>query len=66
LVNSVNKRYKYPIIITTIFLAALIGYSRLYLHVHYPSDVLGGYFVGAVFLIMGISLRKHSNLNQAR
>lgn len=66
LINSVNKRYKYPIIIITAILAALIGYSRLYLQVHYPSDVLAGYFVGAVFLVIGISLRERSNRREAR
>lgn len=29
-------------------LAALIGFSRLYLYVHYPSDVLGGVLVGCL------------------
>lgn len=61
LINLVNKRYKYPIIIAAILIASLIGYSRLFLQVHYPSDVLAGYFVGAVFLIIGISLRERSN-----
>lgn len=27
-----------------------IGFSRVYLGAHYPSDVAGGYFVGAVWL----------------
>lgn len=32
-----------------------IGISRIYLGVHYPSDVAAGYFVGAVWLgaVMG-------------
>lgn len=29
-----------------VILAALIAFSRLYLGVHYPSDVLGGFLVG--------------------
>lgn len=32
--------------IPAIFLAALIGFSRLYLGVHYPTDVLAGALVG--------------------
>jgi membrane-associated phospholipid phosphatase len=29
----------------------VIGVSRVYLGAHYPSDVVGGYFVGAVWLV---------------
>jgi undecaprenyl-diphosphatase len=34
-----------------IFLILLIGFSRIYLNVHYLSDVLGGYLLGAILLI---------------
>ena len=34
--------------ITAIVIASLIGFSRLYLGVHYPSDVLGGVLVAWV------------------
>lgn len=34
--------------IATVVLAALIAFSRLYLGVHYPSDVLGGFLVACV------------------
>lgn len=33
----------------------LIGFSRIYLGVHYLSDVLGGYLVGLLWLIVGIT-----------
>ncbi len=39
-----------------IALILLIGFSRLYLGVHYVSDVWGGYLAGALWLIIGIGL----------
>lgn len=41
--------------IAAIFVIA-IGFSRLYLGLHYPSDVLAGYLVGAIFVILGIKV----------
>lgn len=37
-----NKRYSW----TAYLLAALVGFSRIYLMVHYASDILGGMLVG--------------------
>lgn len=34
----------------------LIGISRIYFGVHYPSDVLAGYMAGSVWLVLCISL----------
>lgn len=35
--------------IAPLILAFLIGFSRIYIHVHYPSDVIAGMIVGIVF-----------------
>lgn len=37
-------------------LACLIAFSRLYLYVHYPTDILGGIFVGFAAGYMGYAL----------
>lgn len=39
-----------------VLLALAIGFSRLYLGVHFLSDVLGGYLLGLLWLIIGICI----------
>jgi membrane-associated phospholipid phosphatase len=38
------------------FLMVAIPLSRLYLGVHFPTDLLGGYFIGAVLLILYVRI----------
>ena len=40
-------------------LILLVGWSRLYLGVHYLSDVLAGFLVGAAFLYLAIIVTRH-------
>jgi undecaprenyl-diphosphatase len=43
-----TRRYRYtlPVVVICATMIALIGISRIYLGVHYPSDVLAGYVGG--------------------
>lgn len=45
-----NTKFRVPIIISAIFFAAFIGFSRLYLGVHYPTDILAGWLVSIAWV----------------
>lgn len=53
-----KKKYKNLIILLTGLLIVLIGYSRLALNVHYLTDVIGGYLIGALFIIVYLEIAK--------
>lgn len=53
---STNFGKQVPIGILTLFLCIMIGLSRIVLNEHYLSDVLGGYLVGTLWLMVAISL----------
>lgn len=60
--NSPKKQTLRKVTITLgTLLILLIGISRLYLGVHYATDVLGGYLIGSLWLIMGITLINHQS-----
>lgn len=54
--NIDDWKKKVNIFFTGLLVVLLIGFSRLYLGVHYVSDVWGGYLIGALWLIIGISI----------
>ncbi len=49
-------RYAKAIIATTTALVLMIGFSRLYLGVHFPSDVIAGYLLSILWLAIGIRI----------
>lgn len=60
--NLKNKKIKYPLIILLSLLILLIGISRIYLGVHYVTDVLGGYIIGLIYLIVFIKILKKKKI----
>ena len=50
--NVKNKYLKVTLICLLSLLIILIGISRIYVGVHYPSDVLGGYILSLLILIL--------------
>jgi len=61
LATEVRKKAFWAIAIAV---AILVGFSRLYLGVHYPGDVLGGWFFGLVLVLLyaWLSARYQSKL----
>ncbi|MFH1890992.1 MAG: phosphatase PAP2 family protein [Candidatus Kuenenbacteria bacterium] len=57
--NAKQWHKKINIFFAGFILAMLIGFSRLYLGVHYVSDVWGGYLTGAIWLIIAIGFLKY-------
>lgn len=53
-----NKQIKYPMIIGLTLFVLLVGISRIYLGVHYASDVLGGFIIGILYVVVYIKLIK--------
>lgn len=45
-----DRRFGIPLLI----LAVLIAFSRLYLHVHYPTDIIGGMVLGTLSGIIAV------------
>ena len=51
-----NWRGRLTVVVLAATLVAAIGVSRVYLGVHYPTDVIAGYFAGGMWLTFSISL----------
>ena len=52
-----NTRWRWPVIVASAVFVALVGLSRIYLGVHYPSDILAGWtaaitWAAAIYLLV--------------
>ncbi|PFH88440.1 phosphatase PAP2 family protein [Bacillus sp. AFS088145] len=52
--NISTKSGRSLLIITSLIMILLIGISRIYLGVHFPSDVIAGYFTGGFWISTAI------------
>jgi len=58
LLTSLPVSHKRLWVFILVSIILLIGISRVYLGVHWPTDVLGGYIIGVIWLAFGIYIYK--------
>lgn len=56
------KRYKLAVM--SFVLASLVGFSRIFIGVHFPFDILGGIIYGAIGVVM-LALLEKTSLNRS-
>ena len=59
-----SKFWQTILIIIWALFPLFIGYTRIFCHVHYPSDVVGGWLEGTTFVLLGFSVLYHLYLNK--
>lgn len=54
-----SRRQRFEAVFWSAVLIALVGFSRIFLSVHYASDVAAGFLVGGFWLLIGFSLAEY-------
>ena len=61
-----RKRQRQTVLLASGILIVMVGFSRIYLGVHFLSDVLAGFILGAMWVLLGISLMEVMTYLQQR
>jgi undecaprenyl-diphosphatase len=61
-----DRRARIVILVATTIVVGLVGFSRLYLGVHYLSDVVAGFLAGGIWLLVCITGYRFAKQQSAR
>ncbi|MEO7263895.1 MAG: phosphatase PAP2 family protein, partial [Ferruginibacter sp.] len=61
-----NKLLKYSLIVLLLCFVLFIGLSRIYLRVHYASDVIAGFSMGLMWLVISMWIIQIIETNKTR
>jgi len=50
--------WRWTMLLLAVVISGLVGFGRVYLGVHWPSDVVGGYLLSGVWLGLGLAWRR--------
>jgi undecaprenyl-diphosphatase len=68
--TSDRYRYKLYFVLVALLVTILVGLSRIYLGVHYPTDVLAGWSIGLIWALtcwlVAYFLQKRGAIEQPR
>lgn len=56
-----NARLRRPAVVAAALISLGSGLGRIYLGVHWPTDVLGGYLLAGAWLAVGLGIRQRYN-----
>ncbi len=57
-----KTRWRWPGLVAGVLLIGLIGLSRLYLGVHYPTDIIAGWSVSILWLLIVLVITKNLSI----